>query len=267
MLFLFIFLFIIGSFSSCVAPKNYVYFNNLKKDSLHPGVIVLDSLAKFQDPKIEVNDILNVSLSVFNPMADENMLSSGTSKGEQSKENEHLVDKDGYIEVKVVGFVKVAGLTTQEARDLIKQKAREYYKDPVVNVRIANFQVTVMGEVSRAGMVVVPNEKASILDVLALAGDLKTSAKRKNILIARTENNVVTFARIDLTSSSLYRSPYFYVKQRDYIYVEPNFSAQQSSDNSVTRYVSYLTGLTSVFSLLVITNVIKITRTTQQQQQ
>jgi polysaccharide export outer membrane protein len=261
---LFFFLFIIGSFSSCVAPKNYVYLNDLKKDSLHPGPIVLDSLAKFQDPKIEVNDLLNVSISVFNPMADESMLSSGSAKSENNKDNTHLVDKDGYIELKVVGFVKVVGLTTQEARDLIKQKAREYYKDPVVSVSIVNFEVTVLGDVGKAGVVMVSDEKATILDVLSLCGDLRPTAKRKNILLARSENNKMTFVRLDLTSTKLYQSPYFYVKQRDFIYVEPNFSARQNSDNSIARYTGYLTGLTSVFSLLVITNVIKVNRTQDQ---
>ena len=261
---LFIFLFLIGSFSSCVAPKNYVYFNNLKSDTLHPGPIVLDSLAKFQDPKIEVNDMLNVSISVFNPLADDALLSAGKSKTESSKENTHLVDKDGYIELKVVGFIKVAGLTTQEAKDLIKQKAREYYKDPVVNVSIANFEVTVLGDVGKAGVVTVAAEKATILDVLSLCGDLKSTAKRKNILLARTDNNKVTFVRLDLTSTKLYQSPYFYVKQRDFIYVEPNFSSRQNSDNSVTRYTSYIASFSSIFSLLVITNVIKVNRTQNQ---
>jgi polysaccharide export outer membrane protein len=207
--------------------------------------------------------MLNITVSVFNPLSDDAMLSSGNSKSE-NKEKTHLVDKDGYVDLKLVGLVKVAGLTTLEAKDLIKQKAREYYKDPVVNVSIANFDVTVLGDVGRTGVVTIASEKATILDVLALCGDLKSTAKRKNIMLARTENNKVTFVRLDLTSKKLYQSPYFYVKQRDFIYVEPNFSARQNADNSVSRYTSYLTGLTSVFSLLVITNVIKVNRTQNQ---
>lgn len=260
---LYVVLFSIISTYSCVSPKNYVYFNNLKKDTLHPGPIVVDSVAVFHDPRIEVNDLLSISVGVFNPLADDETLgkSGSASESKAYSPNTHLVDKDGYVELRMVGFVKVVGLTTAEARELIKQKAKEFYKDPIVNVHIVNFEVTVLGEIGHPGKVRIESEKASILDVLALSGDLKVTAKRKNILLTRTENNKITFARLDITSTDIYRSPYFYVKQRDQIYVEPSRYAREATDNTLTRYLSYFSGITGLISLLIITNVIKINRT------
>lgn len=253
-------LFLVISVASCVPAKKYVYFNDLKeKDTVYPnGTVVIDSLTKFRDPRIEMNDLLAVDISIFNPLSEDQTTSTikGTTE-HKGDEVRYLVDKDGYIELRMVGFVKVVGLTTSEAREVIKQKAKEFYKDPVVNVRITNFEVTVQGEVGRPGIFTVQSEKASILDILALAGDLRNNAKRTNILIARTENNKVTFARVNITSSDIYRSPFFYMKQRDYIYVEPNNFSRQNTDNTFMRYMSYFTALTTVVSLLFVTRIIK----------
>lgn len=261
---LFIFLSFVFSLTSCVAPKNYVYFNNLKDHPDYPGKIVLDSLTPYSDPKIEANDILSVTIEVYNPLSEHgssaDVSGSAGSSGVQDAEyasNSYQVDKDGYIELGQVGFVKVLGLTTTEARELIKQKAKSFYKDPIVNVHIVNFEVTVLGEVSKVGAIKIKGEKASILDVLALAGDLKPSAKRKEILIARTENNTVTFARLDITSVDIYKSPYFYVKQRDLIYIEPTASTRQNTNTMLLRGVSYVSALTSVVSFLIFSRIIK----------
>ncbi len=261
---LIIFLSFVFSLTSCVAPKNYVYFNDLKKHPDYPGKIVLDSLIPYSDPKIEANDILSVTIEVYNPLSERgssvDVSGSAGSSGVQDAEyaaNSYQVDKDGYIELGQVGFVKLLGLTTTEARELIKQKAKSFYKDPIVNVHIVNFEVTVLGEVGKVGAIKIKGEKASILDVLALAGDLRPTAKRKEILIARTENNTVTFARIDITTADIYKSPYFYVKQRDLIYIEPTTYARQNTDNSILRAVSYFTAATSIVSFLLFSRIIK----------
>jgi len=249
-LYLFFAFLLYSSLHSCVLPKRYVYFNNIKSDTLHPGEIVLDSGAVFEEPKIFVNDILSVSIQTLaqnegNELISKSSVSSDLSSGFQ-------VDKNGYVEISLIGFVKVAGLTTSEARELIKQKAKEYYKDPLVNVRIANFDVTVLGDVGSPGIVKMPTEKTSIIDVIALAGDLSNTAKRNNILLVRREGENTKFVRLDITSSDIFKSPYFYMKHRDYIYVEPSNFKRQASDNTITRYLSYIGGLVGVFTLFLI---------------
>jgi polysaccharide biosynthesis/export protein len=248
--------FILLSLHSCVPSKKYVYFNNLKEDSLERNVIVEENGARFTDPVIQSNDIISVSIQTLvqnennSPVEPSSIPSTNPLGG-------YLVDKNGFIELGLLGFVKVAGLTTSEARELIKQKAEVFYKEPAVRVRIANFEVKVLGEVLRPGVVTVPSEKATILDVLALAGDLSATAKRDNILLARTEGDKTTFVRLDLTKTDIFKSPYFYVRQRDYIYVEPSNYKRQNSDNSFMRYLSYGSGVIGIISLLFLTKVIK----------
>lgn len=249
--------FIYLSVSSCVTSKKFTYFDNLKSDTLHPNKITIDGTTQFVEPKIMVNDILSVSIQTL-AQSETSELVTPKGNSEADPMSGFLVDRNGYIEVSLIGFVKVAGLTTAEARELIKQKVKEFYKDPVVNVQISNFDITVLGDVAHPGIVKVKGEKANILDVLALAGDLTITGQRKNILLARTEGTQTTFVRFDLTSTDVFKSPYFYVRQHDYIYVEHNNFKKQTSDNSFGRYISYLSAVIGVTSLLFLFKIIKI---------
>jgi polysaccharide export outer membrane protein len=247
---------VIALISSCTTPKKLVYFNDLKKDTLHPAVITMTETTTFKDPKIEPNDVLNVTIQTIT-QNESNAPTTTQAQGISTELSGFLVDKNGYIELSLIGFVKVAGLTTTEARELVKQKAKEFYKDPVVLLRIANFDVSVMGDVARPGKVTVPSEKATILDVLALSGDLNITARRDNVLLIRTEGNERKFVRFDLTSSSVFQSPYFYVKQRDQLYVEPNRSKVESADNRLIRNVGLFGTVLSIATALVIFRIIK----------
>jgi polysaccharide export outer membrane protein len=241
---------------SCVPAKKFVYLHNLQTDSLYPREVVLTGGTQFTDPTIQTNDILSITVQTL-AQNEGNAPVAANSTTNSSQIGGFLVDKNGYVELSLIGFVKVVGLTTTEARELIKQKAKEFYKDPVISVRIANFEVIVTGDVTKVGPVNIPSEKASILDVLALAGDLNVTAKRKNVLLVRREGDETKFVRFDLTSTDIYKSPYFYLKQRDYIYVEPNNFKRQTSNNLVLRYISYGSGLIGVVSILFLLGVIK----------
>lgn len=242
---------------SCASSKKLVYLSDLKEDTLHPRPIILTETTKYIEPRIESNDVLAITLQTTAQTEGSNTPITSNTQGAFDVLNGFLVDKDGYIELSLIGFVKVGGLTTSEARELVKQKAKEFYKDPVVNLRIANFDVTVIGDVGRPGKVTVPSEKATVFDVLAQSGDLQLTGKRKNVLLVRSEGDKKTFARLDLTSSDIYRSPYFYVKQRDMLYVEPNRFKIASSDNRLNRNLALMTAAISVVSLLFLFKVVK----------
>lgn len=248
-----IFLFVVYmSASSCVSTKKSIYFADVPDTMAAPVVVPTTA---FKDPIIQPNDILAITLQipVQNPG---NSPITSTSQGVFNPLNGFLVDKNGYIELSVIGFVKVAGLTTMEARELIKQKA-EMFKDPVVTVRIANFDITVLGDVAKPGVVNISNEKANILDAIALSGDLNITAKKDNILLARTENNETKFVRFDLNNSNIYQSPYFWLRQNDKIYVTPNRYKIQSSDQTFVRNLGIISTVISLASLILIFRTVK----------
>lgn len=244
--------------TSCITNKKSIYFNDLKKDSLYPGPgpIVMDSITPFVEPRIEKNDVLAVTIQTIGQNETNTPITSN-SPGNFSELNGFLVDQKGYIELSLVGFVKVEGLTTTEARELIKQRAKEFWKEPVVNVRIANFDIYMLGDIGKTGTITSTSEKISIVDAIALAGDLNITAHRDNILLVRTEGNQKKFVRFDMSSSKIFQSPYFYLKQRDLIYVEPRRDKVQSGDNSFTRYFGYFTNVVTIITLLFAFKIVK----------
>lgn len=240
---------------SCISSKKILYFQDLADTANSPAV--MKQTAKFVDPKIESNDILAITLQTIVQNKESNTPITTNSTGNFNALNGFLVDKNGYIELSLIGFVKVAGLTTAEARELIKQKAAEFYKEPVVNVRIANFDIVVLGDVAKPGTITLPSEKASIIDAIALTGDLNISAKRNNILLIRSDGDDKKYVRFDMRSTKMFQSEYFYLKQRDIIYVEPNRNKIQNSDNTLIRNLGILSSLVSLASLIVVFKSIK----------
>lgn len=240
---------------SCISKKQIVYFQDLS-DSVNAPIAMV-STTKFVDPKIESNDILAVTLQTIVQNKETNTPITTNSTGTFNELNGFLVDRNGFIELSLIGFVKVSGLTTTEARELIKQKAKEFYKEPVVNVRIANFDIVVLGDVNKPGTITLPSEKASIIDAIALSGDLSLTAKRDNILLIRSEGDEKKYVRFDMRSSEMFQSPYFYLKQRDIIYVEPNKNKIQNSDNTLIRNLGILSSLVSLASLALVFKSIK----------
>ncbi len=241
--------FVYTTTTSCVSTKNLLYFQDLPDTMNTP--VTMSNITPFTEPKIEPNDILAITVQtvVQNPG---NAPITSTSTGTFNMLNGFLVDKKGYVELSLIGFVKVAGLTTTEAREVIKQRADKYYKEPVVNVRIANFDVAILGDVARPGMINIPNEKANIMDAIAMAGDLNLTAKKGNVLLIRSEGDEKKFVRMDLRSSKVYQSPYLWLKQHDQIIVEPNKFKVQSSDQTFLRNLGIISTLISTVSLILI---------------
>jgi polysaccharide export outer membrane protein len=238
------------AFSSCIDYKQSLYLNNLPADSKIDTVAI--TLSKYADPKIRPNDILNVSVQTLDPQGSTMMGTSNAStfltqgSAGVNQVTGFLVDRNGVIELPLVGKINLGGLTTSEARDLITTQASKYYKEPVVNVRITNFNISILGEVNRPAVYTIANEKVSVLDAIALAGDLTVYAKRDNILLIREENGVKRFVRFDLNSTNIFQSPYFYLQQGDQIIVGAIKSKIVNADAVTNRNITIISTVVTV---------------------
>ena len=236
------------SLDSCLSPKKVIYFNNIP-DTVSATTPVIVQSVKYEDPKILPNDILSINLQTMDQNQSNTPINTSVV-GTFNPLTGFLVDKNGNIELSLIGFVHVGGLTTSEARELIKLKANEYYKSPVVNVRISNFEVNLLGDVNSPGTYPFPSEKVNIFEAIAAGGDLAITGKRNNVLLIRTEGDERKFVRLDLTNSSVFASPYFYLRQRDILYVEPSKFKIEASDNTLVRDVGIVSSLISVAALI-----------------
>ncbi len=236
----------IVSAASCIAPRKALYFADIS-DTLSKPLVLQPTT--FVEPKIEPNDILTITIQTIE-QAESNTPITSNTLATFNPLNGFLVDKNGYVELSLIGFVKVGGLTTSEARELIKQKAREFYKEPVVNCRIANFNIMVLGDVTKPGFANFPDEKVTILDALAQSGDINLTARKDDLMLIRTENQEKKIVRLNVNSSEIFNSPYFYLKQRDVLIVEPRKPKIRDSDNRFVKYLSIASTIVSLTTII-----------------
>ena len=147
----------------------------------------------------------------------------------QPRSQTYIVDEQGYIVLPILGRMLVMNKTLGEISDEIKAQVEKNVKDPYVRVDLVNFAVDVMGEVRAPQRVYTGRQHFTVLDALAQCGDLTEFGKRDRVYVIRTENGKRTYQRLDLNSSEVFNSPYFYLIQNDVVYVEPN---QIRIDNS-----------------------------------
>jgi polysaccharide export outer membrane protein len=246
---------LILSLSSCVSNKKIAYFQDIQSVSQAK----LENAVVFTEPTIQPDDILNINIFTLNPQsgaiinqaASTPTLGGNTNSSLAAQGTGFLVDKNGDIELSLIGKLKVAGLTTYGARELIRDKATEVYKQPNVQLRFANFKVSILGEVNAPSSYTLPNEKVTILDALSLAGDLTIYGKRDNVLIVRDNNGKKEFARLDINSSSIFSSPFYYLKQNDVIYVEPNKRKVSASNSAQIQTIGVIASVISVIVLAI----------------
>jgi polysaccharide export outer membrane protein len=164
----------------------------------------------------------------------------------------YIVNADGEINFPVLGMIKVSGTTTKDLTNQLTTLLIPYLKNAIVNIRLNNFKITVLGEVKSPGSYPVLNERISIIEAIGLAGDLTIYGKRKSVTLIREQDGKRTFNSIDLTNKELFNSPYFYLAQNDVIYVEPNktkINASVIGPNTavIISTLSILITLTAIF--------------------
>jgi len=205
--------------NACASPQKIVYFQDIE------GQVVNDTLMNFE-PQIQFGDILVINVSAIEAEAaiPFNLYETPiiSERFSNSKPLTYLVNIDGDIQFPVIGNLKVGGLTTKQIADKLTKVLVDYIKDPIINIRLVNFKVSVLGEVNKPGAYVVENERISIIDAISLAGDLTIHGKRESVMLVRELEGKRDFVTIDLTNKELFNSPYYYLAQNDVIYVAPN---------------------------------------------
>jgi polysaccharide export outer membrane protein len=241
--------------ASC-SNRNLVYFSNLSNSAAEQNVI-----KNYEQPKIQTDDILSVTVSSLNPESNvlfNNVIlpatTSGTAGVIASKVNEgYLVDKSGAINFPVIGKITLAGLTKEQAAEKMTAEIKAHVKNPIVNVRFINFKVTVIGEVNSPSTFVIAAEKINVLEALGLAGDMTAFGKRENVLIIREKDGVRSTSRINLNNKDVLNSPYFYLQQNDIVYVEPDNRTKVEQTNPNNRFIPIWASLITATGFVIVT--------------
>jgi polysaccharide biosynthesis/export protein len=212
--------------SSCADTKKLVYFDNIQDTNIPQKSAPTETI-------IQRNDLISIAVNSLNPEATAifNAPNESTPNANNATANDntltvgYLVNPNGDIQFPVLGTIHVEGLTKSQLTVLLTKQLtdKKLLVDPIVTIRYLNFRVSVLGEVNTPGVFTVPNEKISILEALGLAGDITIYGKRENVLIIRESTNGEKITkRINLSSSDILSSPYYYLRSNDVVYVEPS---------------------------------------------
>ena len=220
-----LFLFVLLAFS-CKPRKELVYYQNI--DALKSS----EQLNSYEI-KIQPDDLLMIIVSADDPetaipfnlstisvpsVTNNNVMNA---RGEESMQS-YLVDASGTIDFPVLGKLKVGGLSRSELMKLLETKISSYIKNPIINIRLTNFKVSVQGEVTVPGTYSINSDRVTLIEAISMAKDLTIYGKRDNILVIREVNGLKSYTRVDITKADFINSPFYYLAQNDVVYVEPN---------------------------------------------
>ncbi|XZF13831.1 polysaccharide biosynthesis/export family protein [Chitinophagaceae bacterium MMS25-I14] len=255
--------------ASCSAPKKVIYFrDNQKTDT----TISVQRMQPRPDIIIQPDDILAINVTSITSMTDKASVAifneggtaysitanSGSAAAAGGTQPGYLVDVNGNIDFPVLGKIKISGLTIRQTKELLSEKMQNYVKNPVVEVRIINYRITVLGEVGKQGTIVAPNQKISIIDAIAAAGDIPVTGRKDNVTIIRETNNQRQFAHVNLNSKDVFLSPFYYLQQNDIVYVEPARVRRQESNDFLRFYLPTITTLLS--TALAVYGIVQLTK-------
>jgi polysaccharide export outer membrane protein len=229
-------------FASCKAPQKVIYMQQAGTRVAGDSAVNI----AIPDPIIKTGDVLLITVNTNTPeaampfnlpliptggTASSYNMGGGSNISYGLSMQNYLVDSEGYIIYPVVGKMKVAGMTKSALVQKIRSEIYPKYikEEPIILVRYGNFRISVLGEVARPGTFSIDNEKISLLEALALAGDMTIYGNRSEVLLIRENGSNRQTVRIDLRDKFLVNSTYFFLQQGDVIYVEPNKTKARSS--------------------------------------
>jgi len=216
--------FVVLMLFSCAPRKDSVYYQNI-------DTMAAQEKQNSYEIKIQPDDLLMIIVSADDPetaipfnLTTISVPTAGnvnTAQGQLTIQS-YLVDASGAIDFPVLGKLNVGGLSRSEVMHLLEGKIAKYIKNPIINLRVMNFKVSVQGEVTMPGTYPVSSDRITLIEALSMAKDLTIYGKRDNILIIREVNGIKSFNRVDITKADFINSPFYYLAQNDVIYVEPN---------------------------------------------
>lgn len=245
---------------SCGTTKDIAYF----QDAEHGKVVKVEHRPITLRPEDKISILVNTRnqevTSMFNlPYITRQIGSTSTNSYSQGVSG-YTIDSEGYIDFPELGKIHIAGMTRNQVAEKIKQQLVEtnLVQDAVVTVEFINLTYSVLGEVKTPNRYPINKDAVTIIDAISQAGDLTIQGQRTNIkVLRREEDGTQKTYFVNLCSlDELQKSPVYYLKQNDVIYVEPNeMRARQSTVNgnnfrSSAFWISIASLLTSITSIV-----------------
>jgi polysaccharide biosynthesis/export protein len=249
-----VFLAILFYASSCSTQKTALNYLENSRDTSGKDMVNL------QPPIVQKGDLLSIKVfskaNGLDSKADAPYNLQEASSSGSSSVSGYMVDQNGNIEYPQLGPLHVEGLTREQVADLIKSKLEGQLEQPSVMVRFQNFKISVLGEVKSPGSFTLPTERVTILEAIGLSGDITEFGKRNTVMVVRENNGQIERGTIDLTSNTMFSSPYYRLQQNDVVFVESTGKRlKQEQRQEVAQQIGI--GISIITAIALILNFIK----------
>ncbi|MCK5137858.1 MAG: polysaccharide biosynthesis/export family protein [Bacteroidales bacterium] len=240
-------------FGSCTSQKELMYLSNLDTTSVQQFFPM-----ERPDYRIQYQDILYVDIFTLNPEMNEILNPGSQTSGYNTFRDAsniyvfgYTVSNSGTISIPILGEVKVYGLTTDEIKKSVEERAKQYLKDAVINIKLLSFKFTVIGEVNHPGSFTNYNNQLTVLEAIGMASDITDYGNRKRVLVVRpTKEGTHTF-RINLQDKNLLQSEGYFLLPNDIVIVEP-IKSKPFQLNIPTTSLLITTTLSTVSTLILL---------------
>jgi polysaccharide export outer membrane protein len=218
------------------------------------------------DPVIQKGDLLSIVVFSDNPKATiefnqpvvvnaatVSVTDNSINNGAAASSTGYLVDQEGNIIFPVIGVLHVEGLVKKQLKELLDSKLVDsLLKHPYYAIRFLNFKIAVMGEVTKPNVYSIPGEKISILEAIAMSGDITYYGRKDNVQVVREINGVRRVGLIDLTKPDVFASPYYYLQQNDMVVVDQQIKKKrQANDQTTARNIGIAASVVSTIAILI----------------
>lgn len=224
-----VYLLVILAFFSCRSSQELVYMKDFSNQEIIKHLPLEDT-----EHLLKTGDILYVSIKSMNPEVNqvfnpESVMENGGVNSFQKYTTPngaylygYEINGDGFITLPIIGDVNVEGVPLSKVKDVVQKKANEYVKDAIVNVKLLNFKVTVVGEVKSPGVFYNYNNTLTVLEAIAMANGNTDYASLQNIVVIRPIEDGSKTYKLNLGSKEVFNSEAFYLKPNDYVIIQPD---------------------------------------------
>ncbi len=241
-------------FTSCLTHKELINFRTGEEPVPTLSHMSKQDILNQADIKLQTNDVLAIIIASPDGILATPFNIVSTQQGAQTftpnSPTTYLINSAGVIDLPTIGTIKAAGLTVNEVREEILTRVSKDLVNPSVNVRLINFKVSVTGEVGRPGVIQVQNERMTIIEALAEAGDFTPYSNRRHVMVIREKNGVREIGELDFKDTQFFTSPYYFLQQNDVIYVEPIKGKIAQIQQPINTYIQPVVSALSVIATL-----------------
>jgi polysaccharide export outer membrane protein len=255
--------------SSCISNKRITYLQNLTDSTSYD----LNEFIPFAEVDYEYilqpydmveidfassDEELTKAFSFQNSSTNSNMARSGGGGNQGSDPlyfRGYKIDQNGEVEVPKLGKTKIAGLTEEDAKNLIQKKINEFFKEEVyVKLRIAGIRYTTLGEFNNVGVQIIYKNRATVFDALANSGETTILGKKNKLFVVRQYDGGSKIHQINLNDRAILASPFYFIQPNDILYMEPMKIRQIGTADNLTASMALFAGLLA--STLLIINLV-----------